>query len=123
MLAGMLVVEYEVDAFVVLVRVTTLAELPGETDDVEEFAGIYVDKVVMGAVELVVAFVFKAEVMHEQTSPASTFAARAVTRPQALVAQSRALITIEFDIAGWHCGVISKTSKQLQQATGEDIGL
>lgn len=98
-LAGRLVVGYEVEAFAVGVNV--LAELPGETDGVEEFVGIVVE-VVITIAELVVAFLLAAEVMHEQTAPASTFAASAVTKPQALVAHPRALMSIEFDIAGWH---------------------
>lgn len=100
MLAGNVVVGYEVDAFVVGANVLALAGLPGEADDVEVFVRIAIEDVVMAIVELVVAFTLAAEVMHEQTAPASTLAATAVTKPQALVAHPRALITIEFDIAG-----------------------
>jgi hypothetical protein len=115
-LAGRLLVGYEVDAFAVGVKVLVLAELPGESDDVEEFVRIVVEEVVITPVELVVAFAL-AEEMHEQTAPASTFAARAVTKPQALVAHPRALMTIEFDIDGMHCLGVSK-SCQLPFANG-----
>jgi len=91
-----LVVGYEVEAFAVGVNV--LAELPGETDDTEEFARIVVEVVII-TFELVVA-AFAADVMHEQTAPASTLAERAVTKPQALVAHPKALMTMEFDIVG-----------------------
>lgn len=106
-----------------LSKVMTLAELPGETDNVEEFAGIYVDEVVTRAVELVVAFAFLAEVIQEETAPASTLAARAVTRPQALVAHPRALMTIEFDIEGWRCGVISKINEQVNEQVHQEINV
>jgi hypothetical protein len=43
-----------------------------------------------------------AEARHEQTPPAEAFTESAVAKPQALVAHPRALITIEFDIAGTH---------------------
>jgi hypothetical protein len=110
-LAGNVVVGYEVDAFVVGANVLALAGLPGEADDVEVFVRIAIEDVVMAIVELVVAFTLAAEVMHEQTAPASTLAATAVTKPQALVAHPRALITIEFDIAGWHWDVVSRNPR------------
>jgi hypothetical protein len=103
-LAGRLVVRYEIEAFAVGVNV--LAELPGETDGVDKFARVAVE-VVITIAELIVA-AFAADVMHEQTAPASTLAERAVTKPQALVAHPKALMTMEFDIAGWHWEVVSR---------------
>jgi hypothetical protein len=99
-LAGNVVVGYAVDASVVGANVLVLAGLPGEADDVEVFVRIAIEYVVMEIVELVVAFTLAAEVMHEQTAPASALAASAVAKPQVLVAHPRALITIEFDTAG-----------------------
>jgi hypothetical protein len=87
---------------VVLAGWVVVTELPGETDDVEEFVGRVAEEVVVNTtVELVVPLAL-AEEMHEHTAPASTLAARAVTKPQALVAHPRALMTIEFEILGMH---------------------
>jgi hypothetical protein len=73
-----------------------VTELPGVIDDVEDVVEI----TVLVAVELVVAV--KAAEIQEHTAPAEFFAARAVTRPQALVAHARASMTIAFDTAGTH---------------------
>lgn len=86
----------------VLAGKLVVAELPGNSVDVEELVGRLVDEDVVNTTEeLVVALAF-AEEIHEQTAPASTLAARAVTKPQALVAQPKALRTMEFDIVGSH---------------------
>ena len=71
-----MVVGYAVDAFVVGANVLALAGLPGEADDVEVFVRIAIEDVVIEIVELVVAFTLAAEVMHEQTAPASTFGSK-----------------------------------------------
>lgn len=73
-----------------------VTELPGVTDEVEDVVEITVLVVVE------VAAAVKAAEIQEHTAPAEFFAARAVTRPQALVAHARASMTIAFDTAGTH---------------------
>jgi hypothetical protein len=124
-LEGEEVVGYEVEAFAVGVTVGVVTKLPGETDEVEETVVVVVEDVVTLTVELVVAVLFAlaAEVMHEQTAPALFLAASAVAKPQALVAHPRALITIEFDIAGWHWEVVSRNQQMSFPKRGKGEGV